>query len=116
LFIFRHGKWDLPKGKKEANETDAEAAIREVMEETGISGLEIKKELQPTYHIYKIKGTRVLKKTAWYEMSCDETSTLTPQTIEDIAEVKWLNKKDIPWAMRNSFASIAELLTNAGYL
>jgi len=41
LFIYRFGKWDLPKGKSEANETPVETAIREVMEETGVSGLEI---------------------------------------------------------------------------
>ena len=34
LFIERLGKWDLPKGKIEKNETPAEAAIREVEEET----------------------------------------------------------------------------------
>lgn len=31
-------RWQLPKGRIEANETAAEAAVREVREETGISG------------------------------------------------------------------------------
>jgi hypothetical protein len=35
LFIFRNGKWDLPKGGIEKNEEYDEAAIREVEEETG---------------------------------------------------------------------------------
>ena len=36
LFIFRNGKWDLPKGKIDNGETAKEAAIREVAEECGI--------------------------------------------------------------------------------
>ena len=36
LFIFRKGKWDLPKGKPEKDESLDDCAIREVTEETGI--------------------------------------------------------------------------------
>ena len=35
LVIFRSGKWDLPKGKIDKNESIRSAALREVMEETG---------------------------------------------------------------------------------
>jgi len=116
LFIFRYGKWDLPKGKMEKGESISETAIREVTEETGVSGLEIIKELSPTYHTYKLNGKRVLKITSWFEMSFKDDSQILPQKIEDITVVKWLNIKDIPWAMRNSYSSIIELLTDSGYL
>jgi len=116
LFIYRYGKWDLPKGKMEPGEKSPETAIREVMEETGISGLEIIKELTPTFHTYRLEGKRVIKKTSWYEMSFKDDSQILPQKIEDITVVKWLNLKDIPWAMRNSYSSIIELLTSSGYL
>src|SRR5690606_16124356 len=36
LFIFRLGKWDLPKGKVESHEKMREAAVREVEEECGL--------------------------------------------------------------------------------
>ena len=36
LFIFRNGKWDLPKGKAENKETIDQTALREVEEETGV--------------------------------------------------------------------------------
>ena len=36
LFIFRLGKWDLPKGKVEANETFEASAIREIEEELSL--------------------------------------------------------------------------------
>jgi hypothetical protein len=53
LFIFRNGKWDLPKGKIDKGETQREAALREVTEECGISGQQIKKQLPSTFHIYQ---------------------------------------------------------------
>ena len=53
LFIFRNGKWDLPKGKIESNETIDKTALREVKEETGVKKLSITKPLQITYHIFK---------------------------------------------------------------
>ena len=116
LFIYRYGKWDLPKGKMERGESPSETAIREVTEETGVTGLEIIKSLNPTYHTYRLEGRRVIKKTSWFEMSFKDDTKILPQQIEDITVVKWLTQKDIPWAMRNSYASIIELLTSSGYL
>ena len=42
VFIFRRGKWDLPKGKSDIGETNKQTALREVIEETGIKELVIK--------------------------------------------------------------------------
>ena len=106
LFIFRYGKWDLPKGKAEEGETISETALREVTEETGVTGLKITKELLPTFHTYRMDGKRVIKKTHWYEMTFADDSNIVPQAIEDITVVKWLGQKDIPWAMRDSYASV----------
>jgi 8-oxo-dGTP pyrophosphatase MutT (NUDIX family) len=116
LFIFRYGKWDLPKGKAEVGETISETALREVTEETGVTGLKITKELLPTFHTYRMDGKRVIKKTHWFEMTFADDSNIVPQAIEDITVVKWLGQKDIPWAMRDSYASVIELLTTSGYL
>ena len=41
LFIFRKGKWDLPKGKIEKNEKIDDGALREVVEETGVKKIKI---------------------------------------------------------------------------
>ena len=49
LFIHRKGKWDLPKGKAEKNETIRETALREVTEETGIKRLRIRKFYTNTF-------------------------------------------------------------------
>ena len=36
LFIYRRGKWDLPKGKIDPGESPEICAVREVKEETGL--------------------------------------------------------------------------------
>ena len=41
LWIFRLGFWDLPKGKVETNENIKECAIREVIEECGLSQISL---------------------------------------------------------------------------
>ena len=61
LFIFRNGKWDLPKGGTEKFEEMEQTAMREVEEETGVGKLKITKKLQKTYHIFKRNGIYRLK-------------------------------------------------------
>jgi len=110
LFIFRLGKWDLPKGKLAENETPEEAAIREVMEETGLSGLKVSGFLTSTFHIYKGKGKQILKQTWWFEMQAEGAQTLVPQTEEDISEIRWIGKDDLGTVLANTYGSIRELL------
>lgn len=112
LFIFRNGKWDLPKGKIEKGEGIKTAAIREVEEECGISKLKIVKELVSTYHTYHIEEKPILKHTYWFEMLCEDESKLIPQTEEGITDVKWLSKKDLQQVSDNTYESIKEVLKN----
>jgi len=110
LFIFRNGKWDLPKGKIEKGEGIKSAAIREVEEECGISKLKIVKELESTYHIYHIEEKAILKRTYWFEMLCEDESKLIPQMEEGITDVKWIAKKDLQDVNDNTFDSIKEVM------
>lgn len=112
LFIFRNGKWDLPKGKIEKGEGIKSAAIREVEEECGISKLKIIKELNSTYHTYFIEKKAVLKRTYWFEMLCEDESKLVPQKEEGITEVKWLSTNDLQQVFDNTYDSIKEVLRN----
>ncbi len=116
LFIKRNGKWDLPKGGTEKNETMEETAVREVKEETGIGKLSIVKKLPKTYHIFKRNGKYRLKITTWYEMKSDFTGDLIGQAEEGIEEVVWLNKAQIQEAMKNSYENIKLLIDEAGLL
>lgn len=110
LFIFRNGKWDLPKGKIENGESTNVAAIREVEEECSVSGLIIIKELRSTYHIYEMQGTTFLKRTYWFEMTCSDDSKLTPQLEEGITEVKWISGSDLSEVYNNTYKSIEDVL------
>lgn len=110
LLIFRNGKWDLPKGKLEKGETPGHAAIREVEEECGISGLKITRTLAPSYHTYKDGDKLVLKKTHWFEMSTTDSRKLVPQEEEGITKVEWRDKAGVAEAMQNTFLSVVEVL------
>jgi ADP-ribose pyrophosphatase YjhB (NUDIX family) len=110
LFIYRFGKWDLPKGKIEKGETPEMAALREVTEETRLTGQRITGKLPSTYHIYEHKGNQVLKKTFWYAMDYNGTEMPIPQTDESIVEARWFEQKDIEKVMENTYASLVDLI------
>ncbi|MGG7034515.1 MAG: NUDIX hydrolase [Flavobacterium sp.] len=106
LFIFRNGKWDLPKGGIEKKESIAETAIREVEEETGVTGLTISRKLQKTYHVFKRNGRYKLKITHWFEMHTEFEGTPEGQIEEGIEKVAWLDSKEIEEALLNSYENI----------
>ena len=111
LFIKRMGTWDLPKGKLHKAEPINEGALREVSEETGLTGLTIMKQLPSTFHIYTDrKGNEILKETYWFEMMCKEDQNLLPQFEEDITEAKWFSTADIDIPVQNTYASLRHLL------
>lgn len=110
LFIYRNGKWDLPKGKAEKKETIEITAIREVEEETGVEGLEITKPLETTYHIFKRSGKYRIKVTYWFEMKTTYDGPLEPQENEGITKVEWLGSGESKMALVNSYANIKGLI------
>lgn len=110
LFIYRNEKWDLPKGKIEGVESIEETAIREVMEETGVAGLEIIQALETTYHIFKRNGGYKIKITYWFEMKTGFGGDLYAQEFEGITKVAWLNPEEIKEALKNSYANIKLLI------
>ncbi|WP_298536235.1 NUDIX domain-containing protein [uncultured Algibacter sp.] len=110
LFIYRNDKWDLPKGKAERKESIEETSIREVTEETGVTGLEIVKPLDTTYHIFKRNGRYKIKITYWFEMKTNFKGKLYPQENEGITKVAWLDSEEATKALENSYANIKLLV------
>lgn len=113
LFIFRKGKWDLPKGKLDENEPLEACAVREVEEETGLKNVLLKEFLITTYHTYTENGQQILKESHWYRMEVKGKQELKPQIEEEITEIRWVSQKDWSVLTNNSFPLIKKVLKKA---
>ena len=114
LMIYRRNKWDLPKGKIDKGEEQEEAAIREVTEETGLSGFEEVNPLLSTYHVYEENKILVLKRVMWYDMLYKGNEVPVPQTEEDITEVKWFSPRNLFEPISNTYLTILDVLKYRG--
>ena len=112
LFIFRKGKWDLPKGKIEKNEKIDEGALREVTEETGIKKVKIDKFFDTTYHLIKSQKQYFLKETHWYKMKSNYSGKLKPQKSEGLRSVRWKKIKEAKEIRKKTFRNISIILTS----
>ncbi|MBR4391635.1 MAG: NUDIX domain-containing protein [Bacteroidales bacterium] len=108
--IERHGIPDLPKGHVEEGESVVEAAVREVEEETGLTGLQVVSQLPSSWHCYLLEEEWRLKQTSWFLMASDDTSHLQPQREEGITEVVFLDVGQLDWFLGNTYRSIADTL------
>jgi 8-oxo-dGTP pyrophosphatase MutT (NUDIX family) len=116
LMIFRNGKWDLPKGKREDGESMEQTAIREVMEECGVDAPTLQSLLTVTYHTYTLQGVDVLKRTCWYAMSCaGKPHKLQPQTEEGIEVAEFFPPKKVADCLACCYPSIKEVFAASGY-
>lgn len=86
LLMRHHDRWDLPKGHRDADESDLETALRETEEETGIPGQSI--QIDPEFRFelsypvrYKRHGDQVFQKTVVYLLGEIE-SPVTPELTE----------------------------------
>ena len=111
LFIYRKGKWDLPKGKMEKNESKKESALREVIEETGVKKLKIINFFSTTFHLIKVKREYFLKETHWYTMKTKYDGKLKPQKSEGIISAKWKTFDEAQEIKKKTFRNIAIILT-----
>ena len=106
LFIYRLGKWDLPKGKKDKGEKIKDCAVREVEEETNTKVKIIKRNCT-TWHTYTRYKKFILKKTVWYKMKCIDDSKMKGQKKEKIEKVRWMENKIINEILINSYKSLS---------
>jgi 8-oxo-dGTP pyrophosphatase MutT (NUDIX family) len=112
LFIYRYGKWDLPKGKIESCERKKEAALREVEEETAIRKLKIINPLIRTRHLYDEKGKLCMKYTWWYYMKTKDINLPVPQTEEGITNAQWIDRNKLDEVLLNTYPSIIEVVNS----
>jgi len=85
----RYDDWSLPKGKCDAGESDAECALREVQEETGLT-CRLGAELPSTrYHDSKGRPKTV---RYWAMEPLGGDGEFTPNA--EIDEIRWLSASD----------------------
>ncbi|HEX3008702.1 MAG TPA: NUDIX domain-containing protein [Bacteroidales bacterium] len=109
LGIYRNGVWDLPKGKVEKGEFYKQTALREVQEECGLKNIAVGKHMLDTFHTYKLKGDRILKRTIWYEMHLKLEETPVLQSEEGITDYKWFDSGNIGEALKNTYESLRDV-------
>ncbi len=114
LFIFRNGKWDLPKGKLDQNETPEDGALREVEEETGVKAEKIIRQLPSTYHIYRspyqAEMPWIFKQTFWFEMACNGMPSGEPQYDEGITMLKWVGLDKLDEVLSNTHENLKQII------
>ncbi len=111
LFIFRLGRWDLPKGKIEKGEKAELAAAREITEETGIENLHLTGPICDSFHIYIAFGKTYLKTTHWFHFNIIGAQQPIPQQEENITVAQWIPKKEIAKPMTNTYENIRNVIS-----
>lgn len=116
LAIKRNGVWDLPKGKLETGEDFETAALREVEEETGLTGIKLVQPVISTYHTYELPGQQVLKRTQWFRMFYPGNRPTRIQKSEGITESRWVLPGETAFISLNTYGTILDVLTTCGLL
>lgn len=84
----KDGIWALPKGHLDGHETEEEAAIREVREETGMR-VALDERLGSIDYWFRIDGERVFKNVAFFLLRWQSGSPLAQRT--EVDEVRWVD-------------------------
>jgi 8-oxo-dGTP diphosphatase len=104
-------RWGLPKGAVSPGETAEEAALREVLEETGIEARVLEK-LDTIAYFFRARGELIHKKVDFYLMEY-VAGRLTPQ-LSEVDDVEWVEIHEA--LQRSSFDSERKLLEKAAAL
>ena len=105
LLMYRLKKWDLPKGKLDKDESSKTGAVREVEEECNVQ-VKLEHKVCATWHTYMQNGSRILKKTKWYAMTCLDDRQMKPQLEEDIEQLIWVDEVQAKILLATSYRSI----------
>jgi len=83
-----YGKWGFPKGHLERRERADTAALREVMEETGLRAVTVIGSVDTIDWKFRFRGSLIHKRCQFFLME-SATSVTKPQNAEGITECKW---------------------------
>ena len=103
--------WGFPKGHVEPGEERADAARREVAEETGLADLVIHAPVQDIDWFFRFRGRLIHKTCAFYLME-SAAGEVCPQKDEGITACRWLPLEEALTTV--SYANAREVLRAAG--
>jgi len=101
-------RWGLPKGAVSEGETSEQAALREVLEETGLEA-DIVRPLDTIEYYFRVGDTLIRKRVDFYLMT-HTGGTMTPQ-LSEVDDVEWVELSQA--IQRASFDSEKKLLEMA---
>lgn len=84
-----YGHWGFPKGHLERGEHADRAAMREVMEETGLRSVTLVGTIATIDWHFRMRGTRIHKHCEFFLMET-EGAAIKPQRSEGITACKWV--------------------------
>jgi 8-oxo-dGTP pyrophosphatase MutT (NUDIX family) len=105
--------WGLPKGHLEAGEEAADAALREVAEETGLTDLMLRAPIQEIDWFFRFRR-RLIHKTCAFFLMESVSGEPCPQRDEGITACRWLPFAAAVKAV--SYANAREVLNAAGQI
>jgi 8-oxo-dGTP pyrophosphatase MutT (NUDIX family) len=98
-------RWGLPKGAVAEGETSEQAAVREVLEETGLRG-EIVARLETIQYFFRASDT-LIRKTVDFYLMCYTGGSITPQ-LSEVDDAEWVELREA--VARSSFDLERKLL------
>ena len=109
LLHYASGHWEFPKGNVEAGETEVEAVIREIFEETGITDVRfLEGFVQAIFYNYRRDGKLVQKKVSFY---LAQTPTSNIRLSNEHQDFLWV---DFPSALATlTYRSARDILISA---
>ncbi|GJP68311.1 hypothetical protein CLOP_g25036 [Closterium sp. NIES-67] len=103
--------WGFPKGKKGLNETDAEAAVREVWEETGF---DVSSLVDASEYLEVVAGNQQQRSRLFVVASVDSrTAKFQPQTVKEISEIAWHLICDLASAQSDGALPVSRAVSGA---
>jgi 8-oxo-dGTP pyrophosphatase MutT (NUDIX family) len=102
--------WGFPKGHLESGEAPEAAALREVAEETGLAGVELRGAIETIDWYFRFRGRLIHKVCHFYLMETASADTC-PQRAEGITACRWAPFEDA--VQLTSYANAREVLKRA---
>ncbi len=95
LVLSRKGHWAFPKGHADAGESDRQAALRELREETGISSISLLnwRKFEEHYEFVNKSGQPV-RKTVVYYLGFLRQQPVVRLQAEEVADYRWCTARE----------------------